>query len=213
MQGKYYYIFICVCISCSVISDSAAPRIVALQDRPAMGFPPGYNTGVCSHFLFQGIFPTQELNAGLLHCRQILYCLSHLGRTCQQDNITPNMQQATPVTGSPSISLFTFYPRISSRPRTIPQKGNIGLTKSIILLSESKGLLLFFSQWTLPLVLRRTLKFHRFWSYHWIKQVIEAKLQNCLCHHLNQQDSLFCWGVEAKASSLLGHSVKWIGAT
>ena len=26
-----------------------------------------------SHFLLQGIFPTQSLNPGLLHCRQILY--------------------------------------------------------------------------------------------------------------------------------------------
>ena len=25
----------------------------------------------------RGIFPTQETNPGLLHCRQILYCLSH----------------------------------------------------------------------------------------------------------------------------------------
>ena len=32
-----------------------------------------------SHFLLQGIFPTQELNPGLLHCRPILYCLSHQG--------------------------------------------------------------------------------------------------------------------------------------
>ena len=29
--------------------------------------------------LLQGIFPTQGPNSGLLHCRQILYCLSHLG--------------------------------------------------------------------------------------------------------------------------------------
>ena len=29
------------------------------------------------HFLLQGIFPAQGLNPGLLHCRQILYCLSH----------------------------------------------------------------------------------------------------------------------------------------
>ena len=27
----------------------------------------------------QGIFPTQGLNPGLLHCRWILYCLSHQG--------------------------------------------------------------------------------------------------------------------------------------
>ena len=32
-----------------------------------------------SHFLLQGIFPTQGLNPGLLHCRQILYHLSHWG--------------------------------------------------------------------------------------------------------------------------------------
>ena len=31
------------------------------------------------YFLLQGIFPTQGSNPGLLHCRQILYCLSHWG--------------------------------------------------------------------------------------------------------------------------------------
>ena len=38
--------------------------------------PPGKNSGVGCHFLLQGIFPTQTLNSGLLHCRQILYHLS-----------------------------------------------------------------------------------------------------------------------------------------
>ena len=33
------------------------------------------------HFLLQEIFPTQELNLGLPHCRQMLYCLSHQGST------------------------------------------------------------------------------------------------------------------------------------
>ena len=41
---------------------------------------PGQNAGVGSLSLLQGIFPTQELNPGLLHCRQILYQLSHKGR-------------------------------------------------------------------------------------------------------------------------------------
>ena len=40
---------------------------------------PGKNTGVGCHFLLQGIFPTQGLNLGLLHCRQTLYHLSHQG--------------------------------------------------------------------------------------------------------------------------------------
>ena len=32
-----------------------------------------------NHSLLEGIFLTQESNLGLLHCRQILYCLSHEG--------------------------------------------------------------------------------------------------------------------------------------
>ena len=41
---------------------------------------PSKNTGVGCHVLLQGIFPTQGLNLGLLHCRWILYGLSHQGR-------------------------------------------------------------------------------------------------------------------------------------
>ena len=37
------------------------------------------NTGVGSLSLLQGIFPTQESNWGLLHCKQILYQLSYQG--------------------------------------------------------------------------------------------------------------------------------------
>ena len=39
----------------------------------------GQNTGVGSLSLLQGSFPTQESNWRLLHCRQILYQLSHQG--------------------------------------------------------------------------------------------------------------------------------------
>ena len=40
---------------------------------------PGQNTGVGSPSHLQGIFPTQESNQGLLHCRWILYQLSYQG--------------------------------------------------------------------------------------------------------------------------------------
>ena len=43
------------------------------------GDSPGKNTGVGCHALLQGIFLTQELNPGLLYCRQILYRLSQQG--------------------------------------------------------------------------------------------------------------------------------------
>ena len=39
----------------------------------------GQNTGVGSLSLLQGIFPTQGLNPGPLHCRWVLYQLSHKG--------------------------------------------------------------------------------------------------------------------------------------
>ena len=55
------------------------PWTVAHQTLLPHGIFPGKNTGVCCHFLFQGIFPTQGSNLGLLHCRQILYRLSHQG--------------------------------------------------------------------------------------------------------------------------------------
>ena len=46
-----------------------------------MGFPRPLdkNTGVGCNSILQGIFLTQGLNLGLLHCRQILYRLSHQG--------------------------------------------------------------------------------------------------------------------------------------
>ena len=39
----------------------------------------GKNIGVRCHSLLQGIFLTQDLNVGLLHCRQILYHLRYQG--------------------------------------------------------------------------------------------------------------------------------------
>ena len=45
----------------------------------SMEFSLGQNTGVGSLSFLQGIFPTQGSNPGLLHCRHILYQLSHKG--------------------------------------------------------------------------------------------------------------------------------------
>ena len=45
------------------------------------------NTGVGSLSLLQQIFPTQESNRGLLHCRQILYQLSYQGSPINNVNL------------------------------------------------------------------------------------------------------------------------------
>ena len=65
-------------LSRSVVSDSATPWTAAHQ-VPLSWDSPGKSTGVGCHFLLQRIFPTQGLNPGLPHCRQIPYHLSHQG--------------------------------------------------------------------------------------------------------------------------------------
>ena len=65
--------------SCSLISDSLQPHGLYPTRLLCPWNFPGKNTGMGSHFPLQGIFPTQGSNPGLLHCRQILYCLSHQG--------------------------------------------------------------------------------------------------------------------------------------
>ena len=50
-----------------------APRVLSPWDSSDK------NTGVGCCALLQGIFPTQGSVPGLLHCRQILYCLSQQG--------------------------------------------------------------------------------------------------------------------------------------
>ena len=51
------------------------PRSLTLQADALPSEPPGNpkNTGVDSLSLLQGIFPTQELNWDLLHCRPVGY--------------------------------------------------------------------------------------------------------------------------------------------
>ena len=67
------------------------PRSPALQVDSLPAEPPGKpkNTGMGSLSLLQGVFLTQELKQGLLHCRQILYQLSYQG--------SPAWEMALPV--------------------------------------------------------------------------------------------------------------------
>ena len=58
----------------SVVADSLQPhRLYSPWNSP------GKNTGVGTHSLLWGIFPTQGSNPGLPHCRWILYLLSYKG--------------------------------------------------------------------------------------------------------------------------------------
>ena len=74
-KGKCYLIIIkWASESRSVVSDSLQPHKLYSPWNS-----PGQNTGVGSLSLLQGIFLTQGLNSSFLHCRRILYQLSHRG--------------------------------------------------------------------------------------------------------------------------------------
>ena len=90
--------------------------------------PPGKpkNTGVSSLSLLQGIFQTQELNQGLLHCRQILYQLSYQG-------------SPIPYLIHPYI-MFTLNSNHIQNPITFPH-----LTKNLVVNSQYKLYLGYFS--------------------------------------------------------------------
>ena len=65
-----------VALSCPTLCD---PMYCSPPGSSVHGDSPGKNTEVGCHALLQGIFPTQESNQGLLHCRWILYQLSYQG--------------------------------------------------------------------------------------------------------------------------------------
>ena len=75
---------LCVCACVSVLVTSVVPDSLRAQGLQSTRLPcpwgsPGKNTGVGCHSLRQGIFLTLGSNPGLLHCRWILYQLSHQG--------------------------------------------------------------------------------------------------------------------------------------
>ena len=70
---------VCVCVF-NRVQLFPTSWMVTDHDPLSMGFSRQECwSGLGCHFLLQGIFPTQGSNLGLLHCRQILYRLSHQG--------------------------------------------------------------------------------------------------------------------------------------
>ena len=80
----------------SVMSDSLWPHGLF-----SPWSSPGQNTGVDICSLLQRLFPTQELNPGLPHCRQILFFFF-----LQADSLPAEPQGKPKNTGVGSLSLF-----------------------------------------------------------------------------------------------------------
>ena len=73
-----------IAISCCLVAKLFKSFVTLWTLGPARALCswdfPGKNAAVNFHSLLQGIFPTQGLNPGLPHCRQMLYRLSYVGR-------------------------------------------------------------------------------------------------------------------------------------
>ena len=110
----------------SVVSNSMSPHGLYSPWNS-----PGQNTGVGSLSLLRGIFPTQRLNPGLPHCRQILHQLSYKG--------------------SPRILEWVAYPfsRGSSRTRNV-NRGLLHCRRILYQLSYQDETGAYYTEWSKP---------------------------------------------------------------
>ena len=110
-------------VSHSVVSNSLWPHGLWLTRLLCPWDFPGKNPGVGSHSLLQGLLPIQGSNSGLLHFRQILYCLSYQGwqgkmgrnKSTKKSRGQNQLKGAQPIlllcsasTGRISVSHFSF---------------------------------------------------------------------------------------------------------
>ena len=107
---------------------SSQSRSLALQADSLLAEPPGKpkDTGVSSLSLLQWIFPTQESNWDLLHCKQILYQLPGKPHAC----VLAGMKRTL-------ISLFISI-RALGWPGTLSMSSNI-LKGNLFFLLSSKS--------------------------------------------------------------------------
>ena len=84
-KKKFLSVAVCVCVCVCVLVAQSCPTLVTPWAMQTVRLLCAWNslgkpTGVGSHCLLQGIFPTLGLNQGLLHGRQLrFYRLSHQG--------------------------------------------------------------------------------------------------------------------------------------
>ena len=109
LKKIFYGVCMCVCmLSHSVVSQSVTLWIAAHQTPLCLWNFSGINTGVGFHFLLQGIFSTQGLNPGLLHCRQILYQLGRKGNPRTEYMLAKKKKPNSDFPASPMVKALSF---------------------------------------------------------------------------------------------------------
>ena len=84
MPQERFHVCVLSCFSC--VQIFATPWTLARQ-LPCPGTLQARILQWVAMPFLQRLFPTQGSNLGLLHCRQILYCLSHQGRLDKFSNM------------------------------------------------------------------------------------------------------------------------------
>ena len=97
-------------VSHPVMSNSLQPHGLQPTRLLCPWNSPGKNTGMGCHSLHQGILLTQGSNLGLLHCRQIVYPLSHQGSPTYHGIFFINI-----------FSQLLYFTSISKRIKSPPQ--------------------------------------------------------------------------------------------
>ena len=135
----YRFKYHCYCAVLCLVTPSCLTLCNPLDCSPpgssVPGDSPDKNTRMGCHSLLQGIFPTQGLNPGLRHCRQILYHLSHQGSPKSQS------VQIIPFPGDlpdPGIEPGSLALQADSLPTELPRK-------LLLLLRDSKEVCFHFT--------------------------------------------------------------------
>ena len=110
------------------------PRSPSLQVDSLPVEPPGKpkNTGIGSLSLLHQMFPTLELNWGLLHCRRILYQLSYQGNLCESRS--PFLDDVRWHISLEKISFVFFYWKLGNK---VTFSSGLSGVKLLIILSPN----------------------------------------------------------------------------
>ena len=100
LMSTELYTYVYACVRAKLLQSCRAlcsPMDCSPPGSSVHGNSPGKNTTVGYHVLLQGIFPTQGLNPGLPHCRQILYQLSFQGSPCMYIHVYKFAYNISPI--------------------------------------------------------------------------------------------------------------------
>ena len=120
VQLKAYPLFAVLCLVAQSYLTLCDLMDCSPPGSSVRGDSPGKNTGVNCHALLQWIFPTQRLNSGLLHGRQILHHLSHQESPRILDWVAYPSPEDLPdpgiKSGSPALQADSFPAELPGKP-------------------------------------------------------------------------------------------------